>query len=126
MLPKLLCMAEQQGSTFGEYLLSIRLAKGWSLREAAKHVGLTHSRIDEVERMIDARTGKAFVPSYINVVKFAKAYGLAPDELLKRAGYEPGIELTSREWQIVKLLRQLPEDVQDALIAEVEQRIDGQ
>lgn len=125
-MPKLVCMAERQEPTFGEYLQGLRLRRGWSLREAAKHVGLAHSRIDEVEKMIDARTGKAFVPSYVNVVKFAKAYGQAPDELLRKAGYEPGLELTSREWRIVGLFRRLPEDVQDVIIAEVEQRIAGQ
>lgn len=115
-------MREQQEPTFGEYLQSIRFAKGWSLREAAKHVGLAHSRIDEVEKMIDARTGKSFRPSYINVVKFAKAYGLPPDVLLRRAGYEPGVELTEHEWRLIRVFRQLPESAQEDLLSEAERQ----
>lgn len=94
--------------TLGEYLYQARQERGWSLREAAKRVeSLTHSRIDEIEKMRDARTGKYFVPSYINVIRLAKAYDLPVDDLLRRAGYEPGIELTPDEWEIVGLYRQL-------------------
>lgn len=119
-MPKLLRMPEQREPTLGEYLQRVRLEKGWSLREAAKRVGLAHSRVDEVERMIDARTGKPFKPSYINVVRFAKGYGLAPDELLRRAGYEPGIELTDLEWRLIKCVRELPTAEQEALVRQLE------
>lgn len=97
-----------QEPTIGEYLKQVRLSKGWSLRQAAKAVGITHSRVDEVERMVDARSLKPFVPSYVTVVKFAKAYGLPPDELLRRAGYEPGIELEPEEWSLIRGYRGLP------------------
>lgn len=115
-------MVEPREPTVGEYLQQVRFTKGWSLREAAKRVGLAHSRIDEVEKMIDARTGKTFRPSYVNIVKFAKAYGLPPDQLLKRAGYEPGIELTDHEWRLISAFRRMPEAEQADLLVEVERR----
>lgn len=102
--------------TLGEYLKQVRLSKGLSLRQAAKVVGITHSRVDEVERMVDARSLKPFVPSYVTVVKFAKAYDLSPDELLRRAGYEPGIELEPEEWVLIKGYRGLPQDRRQRLL----------
>lgn len=75
--------------------------------------GMAHSRLDEIEKGIDSHSGKAFHASYQTVVGLAKAYGLPPDELLRRAGHEPGIELEQEEWEIVREYRLLaPEDRQ--------------
>lgn len=109
-----------QEPTFGDYVFQIRQSKGWSLREAAKRIGIAHSRLDEIEKMIDGRTRKPFVPSYINVVRLAKAYGLPPDELLRRAGYEPGIELEPQEWRLVKGYRSLPDELRGQLLQKLE------
>lgn len=109
-----------QQPTFGEYVFQVRQSKGWSLREAAKRVGIAHSRLDEIEKMIDGRTRKPFVPSYVNVVKLAKAYGLPPDDLLRRAGYEPGIELEPQEWRIIQSYRSLPEALRMKLLSSLD------
>jgi transcriptional regulator with XRE-family HTH domain len=108
-------MGEAHGSSLGQYLRAVRIARGWSLRVAAKQIGIAHSRVDEIERMIDARTGKPFVPSYINVVKIARAYDLPLDDLLRRAGYTPGIELAEDEWRLLGLYRQLTPGQREAL-----------
>ena len=99
-------MSELQPS-LGAYLKQVRLSKGWSLRKAATMIGIAHSRVDEVERMIEGRSNKPFMPSYITIVRFAKAYGLPVDELLRRAGHEPGIELDANEWALIKDYRAL-------------------
>lgn len=109
-------MANKEPS-LGEYLKQVRLSKGWSLREAARAIGIAHSRVDEVERMIDARSLKPFVPSYVTVVKFARAYDLPPNELLRRAGYEPGIELEPDEWSLIRGFRGMPPERRQRLLA---------
>lgn len=93
--------------TFGEYLNQVRRSKGLSLRQAAKLIGTTHGRVDEIERMTDGHTGKPFVPSYVTVVRIAKAYGLAADDLLSRAGYEPWIDLNEDEKELLRGFRML-------------------
>ena len=90
-------------------MFRLRQTRGWSLREAASRAGIHHSRLDEIEKGTDKRSGKPLTPSYVNVVKLAKAYDLPPDELLKSAGYEPGIELKPDEWSLIREYRRLPE-----------------
>jgi transcriptional regulator with XRE-family HTH domain len=113
-------MVSKQEPTIGEYLYQVRQLKGWTLREAAQHIGLTHARVDEIEKGVDYRTGKTFHPSYMALVKFAKAYGLPYEELLRRGGYEPMIELTDLEKQVVNRLRRLPISAQRDVLAYVE------
>lgn len=93
--------------TFGEYLRQVRYEKDLSLRRAADLIGIKHSRLNEIEQGKDAHSGKSFVPTYVTVVRLAKAYSLPPDELLVRAGYTPGIELEPAEWELVRGYRAL-------------------
>jgi len=94
----------------------VRRTKGLSLRQAAKLIGTTHGRVDEMERMVDGHTGKPFVPSYVTVVRVARAYGLLPDELLTRAGYEPWIELSEAEKELMRGFRELDDTRRDRLL----------
>ncbi|HBN07505.1 MAG TPA: hypothetical protein DD435_02285 [Cyanobacteria bacterium UBA8530] len=103
-------MATEKSKSFSEYIYNARQGRGWSLRDAAGHVGIAHSRLDEIEKGIDGHSGKPFLPSYMTVVKIAKAYGLPPDETLEKAGYQPGIELTAEEWILIKVFRSLSRD----------------
>lgn len=108
-------MTQHQDPSLGTHLFALRQAKGWSLRQAAKLIGIAHSRLDEIEKGIDSHSGQALAPSYIHVVKIARAYGLAPDQLLKRAGHQPGIELGSDEWRLVEAYRSMTEAQRKAL-----------
>jgi transcriptional regulator with XRE-family HTH domain len=108
-------MSDQEPNV-GHYLKQVRLAKGWSLRQAAKAIGIAHSRVDEVERMIDGRSNLPFVPSYMTLVRMAKGYGLSPDEVLLRAGYEPGIELEPDEWALIRGFRGMPPERRQRLL----------
>ncbi|GEM_PF-5177327 len=67
--------------------------------------------------MIDGRSLKPFVPSYVTIVKFAKAYALPTDELLSRAGYEPGIEMHPDEWALIRAYRSLTPQQKQQLLA---------
>ena len=98
-------MAMKKNQPFGEYIYRVRQAKEWSLRDAASRIGIAHSRLDEIEKGIDSHSGKPFVPSYVTVAKIAKAYCLPPDEFFHLAGYQPGIELTDEEWELIRGFR---------------------
>lgn len=89
------------------FLYRVREAQGWSLREAAERAGISFSRLGEIERGRDSHSGKPFVPSYVTLCRLAAAYGLPPAELLRRAGHQPGPELTAEEWRMLDAFRQL-------------------
>lgn len=107
--------------TVGEFLKRARLERSLSQRGAAKLVGISQARVAEAERMIDGNTGKPFVPSYMLLLKFARGYGLPPDELLRMAGHEPGIELEAEEWRLIKGYRALPRPKRDHLFQVLEE-----
>ncbi len=90
------------------FLYRVRETLGWSLREAAEHAGISFSRLGEIERGRDSHSGKPFVPSYVTLCRLAAAYGLPPADLLRRAGHQPGPELTTEEWRMIDAFRQLP------------------
>ncbi len=114
---------QEQEAGVGEFLRRHRLERGWSFRDAAKRVGIFHSRVDEVENLLDARTGKRFQPSYKLLTKFAKGYELPLGELLRRAGYEiVGIELTREEQEFVEVLRGL-DDVRRRQLVDFTKRV---
>lgn len=85
----------------------MRESLGWSLREAAEHAGISFSRLGEIERGRDSHSGKPFIPSYVTLCRLAAAYGLPPADLLRRAGHQPGPELTPEEWRMIDAFRQL-------------------
>lgn len=93
----------------GDFIYSIRREKGWTLREAAKRIGIAHSRLDEYEKGFDNHSGKMVVPSYLNVVRISLAYGIPPNESLRLAGYKPGSELKPDEISLLKVYRSLSE-----------------
>lgn len=93
--------------SFAELVYNLRQARGWSLRELGERSGISYGRLGEIERGIDAHSGKPFVPSYMAVTRLARAFGYPPADLLRRAGYEPGVELEPDEWALVDLFRSM-------------------
>lgn len=91
----------------GAFLRRYREEQGWTLRGAAKRVGIPHSRVSEVESQIDARLNKPFTPSYKLLLKFAKGYGIPAADLFDLAGYKVEIDLTADERAHIALLRGL-------------------
>jgi HTH-type transcriptional regulator, cell division transcriptional repressor len=59
--------------TFGKRLRSLRKAKGVTLEEASKAVGMSHNTLSELER--------DFYPSSSFMVRLAAYYGVSPDWL---------------------------------------------
>ncbi len=108
-------MSDERRS-FGDLIYELRQKKGWTLREAANRSGLSFGRLGEIERGIDAHSGKSFVPSYMSVIRLARAFGVPPAELLREAGHEPGIELEPEEWDLIGIFRSLPPEKRQDLL----------
>jgi len=96
----------------GAYVRAARRRQGWTLREAARQVGLSHSRLFELESGVSSRTGKPVVPTQANLEALASGYGLPLDHLFALAHF-PGYlssrdGLSAEELGLVALYRSLP------------------
>lgn|GEM_PF-2882093 len=74
----------------GSYLKELRQRKGWTLRVAAAEIGISASRLTELEAGRSYRTTHKTRPSPDVVERLAAAYGLDPSHLLAEAGYDVG------------------------------------
>lgn len=75
--------------SIGKYLEYLRLACGYSLREAAKRTKLSHGYIRDVELGDNRVSGNAIVPRPKTLQKFAAAYSVPFNELMEIAGHLP-------------------------------------
>lgn len=69
-------------AALGHALQSAREAHGWSLREASRRAGLSHSHLLRLERGDTATSGEV---SLATLWHLAHAYGISPLALLERA-----------------------------------------
>lgn len=74
-------------SNLGELFREIRLSKKWSIRQAAKKMGISYSYLSILERGVDPRTGKDSNPKPETLRVISKAYNYPYEELMKAAGY---------------------------------------
>jgi transcriptional regulator with XRE-family HTH domain len=74
-------------NNLGELFRQIRLEKNWSIREAAKKMGISYSYLSILEKGIDPRTGKDSNPKPDTLRIISKAYEYPYEELMKAAGY---------------------------------------
>ncbi|HOM03477.1 MAG TPA: helix-turn-helix transcriptional regulator [Acetivibrio sp.] len=74
-------------SNLGKLFKEIRLSKKWSIRQAAKKMGISYSYLSILEREVDPRTGKDSNPKPETLKMISKAYNYPYEELLKAAGY---------------------------------------
>ncbi len=68
-------------ANYGEYLRSLRLEKGFTLREVESRAGVSNAYLSQLE------TGKVKQPSPSNLYKLAELYEATYEELMERAGY---------------------------------------
>jgi transcriptional regulator with XRE-family HTH domain len=100
---------------FGVRLKELREAKGWTLRRAADHIGISHRRLGELERGQSWGTGNPTRPSRETVVAIAEAYDMPRDFLLELAGFaREHADLTDSEAMLLATFRSL-ESAQQAL-----------
>jgi len=74
-------------SNLGELFREIRLSKNWSIRQAAKNMGISYSYLSILEKGTDPRTGKDSNPKPDMLKIISKAYNYPYEELMKAAGY---------------------------------------
>lgn len=74
-------------SNLGELFREIRLSKKWSIRQAAKKMGISYSYLSILEKGVDPRTGKDSNPKPETLKIISKAYDYPYEELMKAAGY---------------------------------------
>lgn len=74
-------------NTFGRFIRERRQERRWSLRYAAREIGITHPRLAELEAGFTYGTGKRTGPSREMVKRIASAYQLSTESLLELAGY---------------------------------------
>ncbi len=66
---------------YGEYLKSLRLKQGLTLREVEAQTGVSNAYLSQLE------TGKVKQPSPSNLYKLAELYNVTYEELMERVGY---------------------------------------
>ncbi len=74
-------------SDLGKLFREIRLSKNWSIRQAAKNMGISYSYLSILEKGKDPRTGKDSNPKPEMLKIISKAYNYPYEELMKTAGY---------------------------------------
>lgn len=74
---------------FGTFIFNLRESKGMTVREAAKLVGISHSRLVNFEHGKDPHSGRPTLPAAELVGQIAGAYGYPKGQLLLLAGYLP-------------------------------------
>lgn len=74
-------------SNLGKIFREIRLSKNWSIRQAAKNMGISYSYLSILEKGKDPRTGKDSNPKPEMLKIISKAYNYPYEELMKEAGY---------------------------------------
>jgi len=62
--------------SFGERIFHARMEKGWSLREASAHIGISHTYLSSIEKEYDPRTGNPVTPSPDSLLKICNAYNI--------------------------------------------------
>ena len=66
--------------SFGERIFNARMEKGWSLREAAARIGISHTYLSAIEKEYDPRTGNPVTPSPDSLLKICNAYNIPYQE----------------------------------------------
>ena len=73
------------GNELGEYIKTNR--GDMSIREAAKAVGLSHTRLGDIEKGVDRRTGKKTNPHPKTLKKIAHGLNLDYIKLMRLSNY---------------------------------------
>lgn len=95
---------------FGELIRRLRTERGLSLRKAATKIGVTHMRLDELERGSSRSTERPTRARRELVCQIADAYGISRDTLLELAGYaKESPDLGADEQLLIDMVRRLDE-----------------
>ena len=97
---------------FGARVRARRNELRFTVRDAAKRLGISPSRLAAVERGRSYSTDATTRPSRELVERFARIYGLPQDVLLAAAGYDAGVlgELDDDARHLLIMFNSLPAD----------------
>lgn len=97
-------------SDFGSYIKGQRKALGWTLRQAAAHIGVSSSRLAEIERGKSYHTDHATRPTRELAERIAQAYDLPMDIVLAEAGFplRSTPDLTPESTRLLAMFETLP------------------
>lgn len=98
----------QADPDFGKVIFEARQRRNWSLRSAARELGMPHSRLDEVEKGRKWHTGLSARPTMAQVVRMAVVYEIPVESLLAMAGYPALHTLSEEERELLDAFRGLP------------------
>lgn len=109
-------MASNQPSALHKILFEARTARGLSVREAARRIGVSHSRLLDFEQGFDQHTRRPCTPSLATLLSIAKVYELDPLDLMRLVGHDvPGMSLSEEERALIERFRLLSEEKRAAL-----------
>ncbi len=113
--------------SIGQVLKRIRLDRGWSTRVAGQKLGISYTRVNEVELGVSKTTGKPTKPTIDFLIKAARGYNIPLTLLLQAAGLadESGDEASEAEFVAVfRRLTPRSRDLALALLRTIEARDD--
>lgn len=91
--------------TFGERIFNERIQRGWSLREAAARIGISHTYLSAIEKEYDPRTGNPVTPSPDSLLKICNAYDLPyqePEQVFKSVNEGDAIKFIIHQLRILR------------------------
>jgi transcriptional regulator with XRE-family HTH domain len=101
----------------GDYLKGVRLDKGWSVRDAAKRLGVSATRLEEVEVGISRTTGKKTIPGLEVLSKAAKGYDVSIGLLMEMSNMTGMSPDEQQEAEIIGLWRSMTDVNRNMAIA---------
>ena len=110
-------------NNLGELFRHIRLSKNWSIRKAAKRMGISYSYLSILEKGIDPRTGKDSNPKPDTLRLISKAYEYPYEELLKAAGYLNDEDSSDRNFDLTVFISNMNLIMGDMTIEELSEDI---
>ena len=105
--------------SFGERIFEARMEKGWSLREAAANIGISHTYLSAIEKEYDPRTGNPVTPSADSLLKICNAYKIPYRETEVFTSVNEG-DVVKFLTQQLKILRKSDPKTYRAILSEAE------
>ncbi len=105
--------------SFGERIFEARQAQGWSLREAAANIGISHTYLSAIEKEYDPRTGNPVTPSPDSLLKICNAYHLPYQEAAVFTSVNEG-DVRKFLIQQLKMLRKTDSKTYRSILSEAE------
>lgn len=103
--------------SIGEYLRKLRQERNLSAREAAKRIGISYTRLQELEAGTSRTTGKATSPTTDVLIKIAKGYEQPLPLLLQMAGLTPVSQDERQEAELLQIFRRLSDKGRNLAVA---------